>query len=62
MLINYKGEKRNFAVENPGRHPLNPVIKVDTIRYRRMEIACHLIVYNEKTNYLLCDVPVRGTA
>lgn len=30
MFINYKGENSNFAVEDPGRYHLNPMITVNT--------------------------------
>ena len=60
-LLITKREKRNFAVEKPGRYHLNPMIKADAVRYRKMEIACHFRGCNEKTHYHLCDVPVRGT-
>ena len=60
-LLITKREETNLAVEKPGRHHLNPMIKVDAIRYRKMEIALHLRGCNEKTHYHLCEVLVRGT-
>lgn len=44
--LTMKREKRKLTVEKLGTHHLNQMVKVNVIRYMRIEIVCHLIGHN----------------
>ena len=62
LLANYKGGKEEPYCGEAWQAPPESNVKVNIIKYRRMEIVSRLIVSMRKTQYHLCDIAIRGIA
>lgn len=62
MLIKHKEGKEGPYSGEAWQAPPESSVKVNVIRYRRMETVSHLIDSMRKNQYYLCDIAIRGIA